>query len=181
MALNTRGVLDPRFPYFARAAAVSGMLAEIEINKPVKSDTWNPANGDVYSGVYSYTPLYKGRARVQPNKDWRARKQRWEGTTFTEHAVRIQLDLTGNTITTPEPLPDPQLGEPGHTPLPGDAGIIHVNDVVKVTKVLASYGYPVDGMLMVYTFIVRNVVPTSNSWVRTILCDVNVNDVDGYQ
>lgn len=170
MALNTRSVLDPRFAYFARQSVVSTMWATIEISHPTNNSAWNPAKGDVYTGALDYsTTHYRGRARVQPNKDWRARRQRWEGESITEYAIRIQLDLTGNEVTNPDQLPE--------TNASNDAGMLHVNDLVKVTGVYSPYGVPVDGLIGAYKYFVRNISASSNSWVRTILCDINADDV----
>lgn len=173
--------MDPRFAYFARGVARGAMWAGITIARPTTDDSWDPKDPDSpeFTGAYTYKNLYIGPARVQPNNDWRARKYRVAGELVTEHAVRVQLDLTGNTIKTPDPLPGPldQSGDP--IELPGDAGIIRTEDVIKVDTVAAPYSYPVDSMGEGFIYVVRVVSASSNSWVRTLLCDFIAQHVRG--
>lgn len=176
MALNTRGLIDPRWSYFARQTVRGAMIATVEVKHPIESaDQWDPLKGDVFGevgqdGVYRH---YVGPARVQPNNDWRARKQSWPGQKITEHAMRIQIDLTGNTLAGGNP--DKDFAQQ----MSYDAGLMHVGDIVRVTEVAAPYGaqYPVEPIIMRYEYIVRNVSSSSNSWVRTLLCDFIVNNV----
>lgn len=173
MSLNTRGVLDPRFAYFARPVARGAMWGTITVARPKVADEWDPFDPDTpkFDDGFTYTKLYVGPARVQPNNDWRARKYRNAGELVTEHAMRFQLDLTGNTITSPKPLPGPVDDENDPIPLPGDAGMLRAGDMVKVDSVAAPYGFPVDSIDTGFVYQVRIVNASSNSWTRILLCD----------
>ena len=179
VALNTRGLFDPRWAYFARPVAVSGMLAVIEVQHPEQAvKAWDPTSDDPSArvfgtdgaGVAGVLLHYVGAARVQPNNDWRARKQAWEGQKITEHVMRIQLDLTGNT------LPDGNYATDWDGQAPFDAGLMHVGDVVRVSDVAKPFGRPIDPIITRYKYVVRNISASSNGWVRTLLCDFIVND-----
>lgn len=169
--LNTRGVLDPRWAYFARPVVRGAMWGNITVARPTVIDDWDPfdQNEPEFGEAYSYQNLYKGPARIQPNNDWRARKYRVAGELVTEHAMRFQLDLTGNTIHTPHHLPGSKNAN-GEW-MQGDAGLLEAGDVVKINSMAAPYGFPVDSLDQGFTFIVRVVSASSNSWVRTLLCD----------
>ena len=170
MALNTRSTLDPRWPFHQRSVVAGLMLARVEIAHPNSlAMDWNPAVGDVFDGTTSFALHYRGPARIQPNNDWRARKQKWDGQVVTEHAVRIQIGLDANEVTNPDPLPDPTQ----------TVGLLHVNDVIRVVDSAAPYGHAVDSGIESFTYIVRNISMSSNSWVRTLLADIIVNDVSG--
>lgn len=172
--LNTRGVFDPRFGYFARSVLRGSMWARVEVRHNVTvtgGAVWKPAEGGVFTGSTDTSELhYRGHARMQPNNDWRARKVRWAGENVTEHAMRVQLDLQGNEVVSNDPLP---------STFDGDAGFFHVNDIVKVIEIYAPYGHPVDGLNIGYEFTVRNPNASSNSWGRTLLCDFIVNNTSG--
>lgn len=168
MALNSRSALDARFAYFARPVAVSMMWGRVEVHHMQAADSgnWNPASGETFGGTIGTGALhYQGRARIQPNQAWRARKYQWEGESAGDFAVLVELDLTGNEVTTDVPLPAPDA--------PGDTGVLHEGDLVTVTGSYAPYGYPVDAMIMAYQYFVRNVSATSNSWTRVLMCDIN--------
>jgi len=180
MPLNTRGLFDPRWAYFARPVATSGMLAVVEVRHPTNPAVpWNPLSDNESQRVFASDGAglegvllhYRGPGRVQPNNDWRARKQKWQGQLITEHAMRIQIDLTGNTLTGGNPDKDFDEQQPY------DAGLMHVGDVIRVTSVAAPFGPPIEPIITKYQYVVRNVSSSSNSWVRTLLCDFVVNNV----
>jgi len=180
MPLNTRGLFDPRWAYFARPVATSAQIATVEVRHPQNPVVaWNPMSDDPAQRVFAADGAgvegdylhYRGSGRCQPNNDWRARKQKWQGQLITEHAMRIQIDLTGNTIT--EGNPDKDYDEQQ----PYDAGLMHVGDIVRVTRSADPFGPPIEPIIMRYEYVVRNVSSSSNSWVRTLLCDFIVNNV----
>jgi len=134
------------------------------------STEWDPLTKPD-TPLFEYTNIYVGKARVQPNNDWRAREYRVQGELVTEHAMRFQLDLTGNEIKTPYPLPGPKDTDGDPIELTGDAGLIQADDVVKVNRVYAPYGFPVDSVNQGFVFSVRIVNSSSNAWTRVLLCD----------
>lgn len=163
VSLNNRSLLDPRFAYFARPVVRGAMWAGITVSQLNTVDNWEPNSFDSeFDEGFERVPVYVGPARLQPNNDWRARKYRVAGELVSEHAMRIQLDLTGNTIETPYPL------SPG---MPGDAGLMRADYQVRVDSVFAPYGHPVDGIDKGFTYAVRIVNASSNSWTRVLLCD----------
>lgn len=175
--LNTRPVMDPRWAYFARGVVRGTMWANITIARPSTDDSWDPFDDDdpeFHSG-FTYTDVFKGQARIQPNNDWRARQYRKTGELLAEHAVRIQVDLTGNEL---DPVPFPLPDDPNATsPLAGDAGVIQADDVLKVNSIESPYGHPVDAMTEEFTMVIRVISASSNSWVRTLLADYTTQHV----
>lgn len=177
--LNARGSIDPRFALHNRPVATSAMIAEVRVLHPGSPVTpWNPFSDDPDERVFAsavgtkqYTPHYVGRGRVQPNKDWRARRYQWNIEAAADHAVRFQIDLTGNTITNAAKLYPEQKSF--------EAGGMHNGDVVVVSRVAAPYGIPLEPMIAQFQYVVRNISASSNSWVRTLLCDFVVNDQGG--
>jgi hypothetical protein len=176
MALNTRPSFDPRFPFHHREVARGAMLCTGVLYRvtPVSPGTssWNYLATDPKDRTPGTSApgvaIYQGQARVQPNKDWRARKQSSRDETYVEHAVRIQLDFLRNELRE-------QLLTKGITQTLNEQPVIRVGDAFKVTGVHKSLdGLPVDTQLMEYTYRVRNITSSSNSWVINLLCD---NDV----
>lgn len=176
--LNARGVIDPRFALRNRAVATGAMIAEVRVLHPTApAKSWNPFSDDPNDRVFaastlkSYANHYVGRARVQPNKDWRARRYQWNTESVADHAVRIQIDLTGNTVVNGDKLyPEQQAFE---------AGGMHNGDIVVVSHVPAPYGLMLEPMIAQFQYVIRNISASSNSWVRDLLCDFVVNNQGG--
>jgi len=97
--------------------------------------------------------LYRGRARVANNKDWRARVRTARGDMGTVHALRVQVPIrecppvhANDLVRAFQPDPDdPELG----SLVMGDPELAH------------------------YILHVRNPLMSSNAWVRNVLCDVD--------
>ena len=103
MYLNSRPVLEARFPFFARDAVAGSMSATIQlfqVDTPQYTSSWNPdapvEDDREPVAAMTRTLAYEGQARISPNKDWRARKQEVAGQIAVEHAVRFQIDLMHN-------------------------------------------------------------------------------------
>lgn len=157
-----RGTLDPR--YFRHAVPVieGDMIATIEISVPfdgTQEPYWDDATGAWVSPAAVL--IWQGKARIQPNKDWRARNREWSMENTAEHAIRVQLNLAKNLLVPREAWPaDPVDIQHGH--------IVHVID------------NPDDPLLTNYLMTVRNPIGASDSWHRTLLCDVDLGGrVDG--
>jgi hypothetical protein len=169
VALNTRSMIDPRWPFHQREVVAGSMLAYVEIAHPqTDAVEWNPMQGDVFDGTTDYVLHYQGPARIQPNVDWRARVHKLDGQIITEHAVRIQVPFNRNEITNPVLLPDQTTGA---------LGIVHVSDVVRVLEGANLFGTDVDEAVTLATYVIRNISISSNEWTRILLCDVIVNNV----
>ena len=163
MPLGTRGTMDARFPWYGRTPAVGAMLGHAQIrhisNDPAWDTTWAPLDGTAANSPHLSPVVWTGRARIQPNVDWRARKHAVVGEVVTEHAVRIQIPFDGNTL-------------PGHE---GEMPLIGSGDWVTVTDVMSMQGVPSDDAVTRFTYTIRNIIGSSNSWTKTLLCDIIVN------
>jgi hypothetical protein len=97
--------------------------------------------------------LYRGRARLANNKDWRARVRTQRGDMGTDHAIRVQTPIRecppihANDLVRPF-TPDPDDPDLGHLVM-GDPELGH------------------------YLLHVRNPLMSSNAWLRNLLCDVD--------
>lgn len=157
MALNSRPIIDERWVYHHRTVAQGAMRAQVIIGHPTNAVVpWDPFSEDPEARVFatdqsiSSVTHWVGPARVQPNKDWRARKERFPGQAAVDYAVRFQISLEDGTL--PE---------------------MHTGDTIRVTNELPLP----DPLLSRYLFVVRNISVSSNSWVRTILCDYVTSNV----
>ena len=162
--LNRRPMIDDRWSYAQRRVVIGAMRAKCLIYYPQKNTTqWTPFDSDptkraVPDADVLGTPLYLGRCRVQPNKDWRARRMEVGGEIVTDHAVRIQIDFTGNEL-----VPD------GITPVIPEHALVRVAP----EGVLTVGGLPVSNQIGLVDYFVRIVSESSNSWVKTLLCDMS--------
>jgi hypothetical protein len=188
MALNTRGVLDPRFPFFARPVVAGAMLCTGTLYRvtPNGEVEWNPFDPDptkwMPTDVVDLTPIYRGPARVQPGQDWRARQQNARSETLVENIVRVQLAFGANTL----PGGVPEGAVPGADLFPSDDlfpvtgesistdPLVRVDDVFRVDTVHELNGQPVDRQLLTNVLIVRNITTSSNQWVRNLSCALDV-------
>lgn len=161
MALANRTLLTPEWAFWHRNSVAGSMMCRVSLTSVSGryNTAWTPKDG--FSNVKPVDELevYRGIARVQPNKDWRARKQKFETEAVTEHAYRIQLAFDGQ-----------ELEDNDGNPLPFPA--IHAEDRVRVIQVQSLRGIEVDPAIKDLVYIVRNSVAGSNYWVRTLLCDV---------
>jgi hypothetical protein len=164
MALNTRGPIDSRFSFAHRPVARGAMLSRVRVYRPAQKDLtddvpeWNPFDPDAADraplGGSTFTAIYEGPGRVQPNQDWRARASSAREEVLTIHNTRVQLPFDGNEL--------------------GAFPTILLGDVVRVLSVFSLAGVPTDPNLTDYAHIVGNIVPSSNSWVRTLACNTDM-------
>jgi hypothetical protein len=88
--LNLRPSMDRRWPLHHRSVPDGFRVAEVLIvRRQDVPPTWDPITGNI-SGD-SIETIYFGRARLQPNKDWRARKRVGENAPMVQHAFRAQM------------------------------------------------------------------------------------------
>ncbi len=166
MALNSRGLVDPRFAFAHRPTTLGSMTAVGRLYRPtarVDGVVWDPFNEDPALRTpieqTTFTPIYEGRCRVQPNQDWRARPIEVKDESMVEHSTRISLPFDGNTLQD------------------GEFPICLVGDVFRVLRVQTLGGVPADPQLTHHIHIVRNIVPSTNSWVRTLSCSTDMTKV----
>lgn len=159
--LKGRGTLDPRFFRAGTPVFEGDMTALIEVirSSPEGSQpAWVEDETYEYGGYWQdhgALVLWRGMARVTPNKDWRARNRTWAMEQTAEHAVRIQMNLYKNFLVPREEWPAPPVD-------------IWHGDIVKIVK------NPNDPVLEKYSLAVRNAIGASDNWHRTLLCDANL-------
>lgn len=109
----------------------------------------NPQGGETYPELIL---IYRGKARVVNNKDWRARVRTQRGDSGTDHAIRVQAPL--------------HLCPP-----------VFASDLVRVIGGLSDDEGNLkplpDPELAHYVLHVRNPLMSSNAWLRNVLCDVD--------
>lgn len=159
--LTGRGTLDPRSFRHMTPVMEGDFVSLIEIYRldPNAEPVWVEDAGVEYGGYWIEGAedgrLWRGMARIAPNKDWRARNRTWANEDTAEHAVRLQFNLAKNLLVPREDWPA--------TPVD-----IHHGDIVKVVN------NPNDPVLELYSFSVRNPIGASDNWHRTVLCDANL-------
>lgn len=162
-SLNRRTALDPRWAWHQRSVPRGHMNATVEIfRRPAQGGDYgfDPSSGGLTipdgQGGETFPQLillYRDRARIANNKDWRARVRTQRGDMGTNHAIRVQVPIA----TCPP---------------------IHANDLIRVVAVDAEnpgQGARVigDPELAHYIFHVRNPLMSSGAWLRNLLCDVD--------
>lgn len=147
MALNSRGSIDPRWIYHNRNAVRALELAEVEIYNPATgSQTYNPVTND-FTG--SKTAIYTGRARIQPTTAATDLASDYNPTALK--MVRVQVSYGRNELVgATEEMPD-----------------IRPNDRMIVTSA------PYNTSLEKFLYTVMDVLNSSNSWERTLVCRVD--------
>lgn len=154
--LRGRGTLDPRY-FRAGTRVIEGdMTALIKILRPndgTAEPVWSDEAGEWIEPAD--TLIWRGMARIQPNKDWRARNREFAFENTAEHAVRVQLNVYKNFMVPREQWPAPAVD-------------IQHADIVEIER------NPNDPILEKYVLSVRNGIPASDNWHRTLLCDANL-------
>jgi len=128
------------------------MLAPITITRRTNTPpVWDPETGTIQD---SSEFVWAGPARLQPNKDWRVRYVESGTDPQLMHIVRVQTPLR------PDNMP----------PLIKGADIITIDAPDE-----ASTWVP-DEDLSRWRLIVRNMINSSNAWVRNISAVVDLSD-----
>lgn len=153
MGLNNRPMMHVLWPLHHRRVVQGSMKATIRILRRNTDGSeaveWNAATGGVSTGV---TTLWTGPARVQHNKDWRARRRSGRGDMMIQHAFRVQIPFHYQDVALP---------------------FIDAEDVVQILE------SPYDPDLTRYTLYVRNSTVGSNPFNQNLLCDFDVTYTEG--
>jgi hypothetical protein len=153
-----RGIFHPDFFYHPRTTVESAMIARVKIYKPtgVPAD-WVPSVGMDNDG---YILVWEGPARVQPNKDWRARPKEVAGEFNAVHAVRVQIPVGRNELGGVKS--GDRFSSYGVDPAFAKDYRVDVVDM------------PVIGTIRMEdkALTVRNALVSSNAWLINLLCDV---------
>lgn len=148
MALNSRPALDPRWAYHNRPVAQSFMTCAVSISHQGLEGVEYDATTNTWSD--NAVIVWSGKARIQPISTSN------NINTLTNDSkvrrVQVEIDFSGNEVS-------------------GSSGAmadIRPGDYLMVTD------SPVDPMLQNFIYIVRDVIGSSTPWVRTLICDVNL-------
>lgn len=147
MALNTRGSVDPRWLTHNRGVLRAFQLATVEIYNPATGSQEYDAATNSWTG--ESTTLFTGPARVQPVNAVNEIADNYNPTFIK--TVRVQISYDKNTL----------VGATGSMP------DIRPNDRIKVTA--SAY----NESLTKFVYVVTDVLNSSNSWERTLLCKVD--------
>lgn len=158
MLSSRSGVFHPDFFYHPRPVVEAAQTTLVEIYEPTgETIEWMPGQTTVDNTLRL---AWKGRARVQPNKDWRARARNFGQEADVTHAVRVQIAIgrneQGATYDVAGKItaygPDPKFAK----------------DFVVICKESAVTG---TSELMGIHLTVRNAINSTNLWQYNLLCD----------
>lgn len=146
MALNTRGMMDPRWAAKNQTVLHGFEQAQIEVYKPnTGSQTYDPIT-NTYSGAN--TPIWVGPARIQGMQNHGNDAVPYNPGIF--QSVKMQISHGRNKATDSN----------------GKIPEIRTNYIVRVTSA------PYDESLLQYMFVITSVINSSNAWERTFQCRV---------
>lgn len=152
--LNARRSLDPRWIRHHRLVPEGFMIHDVVLYRmsgdPVVLD---PTTGE-YSGG-DLVELWRGPARIQPNKDWRARTVESGSDPQMLQYTRVQIPLSKS-----GPVPD-----------------IRVQDIVAVQEMEDTTDWVFNHTLHSWTLYVRNALNSSNRWLYNLLCSSDLSDM----
>lgn len=151
------GAFHPQFFYHARPVIDSLMIARVQVSKPTGELASWTGTGMTNN---AYEVVWEGHARIQPNKDWRARTREFAGEFDATQAIRVQLPVAQNELGAVRDDkgkivsygPDPEFAK--------DYIVQVIDSRVKGTERLEGGQYTV-----------RNAISSSNAWVYNLLCD----------
>lgn len=145
--MRQNGVFHPLWFYHARPTVNSAMIATIEVFRATgELPEWDGTDG-MEDNLFEL--IWRGPARIQPNKDWRARPREFAGEYTATQAVRFQLPIGGNELG-----PDVEFRK---------------DDEIHLVEI------PVEGpdVQAGNIYFVRNALMSSNAWLYNLLADVN--------
>lgn len=119
----------------------------------------DPVVLDPETGEYSggdLVQLWSGKARIQPNKDWRARTVESASDPQMLQYTRVQIPLSKD----------------------GPVPTIRVQDVIAVQEMEDTDDWVFNHTLDAWTLYVRNALNSSNRWLYNLLCSSDLSDVE---
>lgn len=164
--MRSGGIFHPQFFYAPRRTTSTSQLVDIDIFALA------PNGGEWVPGVgMAVTPdvkVWSGKARVQPNKDWRARPREVQFEYDAVQAVRVQIPIGKNLLGA---VKDPVTGR--YTSYGNDPHFVKDMRV----KIL---GGPVKGFKIMEgdNLYIRNAIQNQNLWVYNLLCDTKTGGVN---
>ncbi len=147
MALNSRSAIHPKWPTHNQSVGYSLMLASVQIYNPASGSQEYDADTNSWTG--DVTPLYEGQARIQPINAVNEVNDAYNPTFIK--TVRVQIAYNKNQLEgATDAMPD-----------------IRPNDRMAVTS------SPYNTALEKFVYVVTDVMNSSNSWERTLICRVD--------
>lgn len=147
MAINTRAAIHPKWPSHNQSVVYGLMLASVQIYNPDSGAQEYDPDTNTWSG--STIVLYEGPARVQPINAVFENTDTYNPTFIK--TVRVQIPYNKNEASgAVQPIPD-----------------FRPNDRMIVTS--AAYNTTLEKFI--YTVV--DVLNSSNSWERTLVCRVD--------
>lgn len=159
--MRTGGVFHPDFFYAPRRTTGTTQLAGVEIyDLDGTTPGWEPGVGNLPSGAKL---IWKSEARVQPNKDWRARPREVQYEYDATHAIRVQVPIGKNLAGAKYEDPNDPLKITEYGP-----DVDFIKDMV--VRVVSG---PVQGFetSLGDEFTIRNAHQSQNLWLYNLLCD----------
>lgn len=154
--LNMRRALDPRWSRHHKSVPEGFMIHPVIIYRmDGTTPSMDPVTGEITGG--DLLTIWTGDARIQPNKDWRARFVESASDPQMVHYTRVQI-------------PAPTL-----TPPPS----FRVGDLVVAQEVEDTEDWTFNHDLSAWTMFVRNVQNSSNRWLVNLLCAADLSDQIG--
>jgi hypothetical protein len=155
MSLNARRSLDPRWIRHHRSVVEGFMIHPIQILRMAPGrQSWDPLTQTIVGGEPE--EIWAGPARIQPNKDWRARSVESGVDPQMVHYTRVQISLNKG-----QPVPH-----------------IRVADMVVAQEKTDTDDWVFNHTLSAWTMFVRNAVNSSNRWVYNLLCSADLSDME---
>lgn len=151
--LNARRSMDRRWLTHHRNVTHGFMIAQVQIvRSEVPYPEWNPETGELVGP--GNTEIWSGRARLQDNKDWRARYVESGNDPEVDQFVRVQI------------------------PLEKDGAVPHFRpmDMIFVQPPREETEWRLDLDQVNWTLRLRNVMNSSNPWLRNLLAVVDMSE-----
>lgn len=160
VSLNSRRAMDRRWLTHHRNVTHGFMIAQVQIVRASEPlPVWNPQTGELEGG--DYLPIWSGRARLQSNKDWRARYVQSANNPEIAAFIRVQIPLSKD-----GPVPHFK---------PMDMIFVQPPDPASEWRLDLDQGN--------WTLRLRNALNSSNPWLRNLLAVVDIgeepNNYDG--
>lgn len=154
--MHGTGIFHPNFKYHPRASIESAMRDRIEIYEPTGiAPSWSPDTGMTGD---AWRIVYRGRARLQPDQDWKARDRNFANELTATMAIRIGIPVRGNELNPDNPIA-PFIGK-GYKVIVIDADP-ESKDWIEGTDL-----------------IVRNPLQATQKWLRTFVADTGTRQVN---
>lgn len=164
--MRNGGIFHPQFFYEPRRTTSTSQLVDIEIFRLAPNGgEWYPEEG---MDITLDTKVWKGKGRVQPNKDWRARPREVQYEYDAVQAVRIQIPIGKNLVGAVWDDEKKRYTSYGEDP-----------NFIKDMRV-HILGGPVKGFEVMVgdNLYIRNATQNQNLWVYNLLCDTKTGGVN---